>query len=184
MRDLRLLVGVVVAAIFIGGILFYFGSASLQADFQNALAPSTPSTNNISSGGIHFIVLESGANAISISDRTNYRITNIDDLTSLWTLIYGDVDSRPRIPSVDFSKYEVLAIFDGTHATGGYSVSVAKIVDKDPLRMVSIIHMVPNPDCPSTPQSMTSPFVLLQVPVTTFVLSHMDITSTSTCSAQ
>ncbi len=180
-KNLTLLVGIVVVAVLIGVVLFYFGPASLQTDFQNALIASAQDNNSVSSNSVPFNVLATGSNAISITDRTNYRITNVNDFNSLWELVYGDVDGHP-LPQVDFSKYEVLAIFDGTHATGGYGVKVQSVVDKSPSRMVTILHLAPNPSCSARlPQGASSPFEIIQVPITTFPLAHTDEMGMSTC---
>ncbi len=176
MRDLLLILGISVAAIALGVILFLFGPKSLQSDINNALLTGEIGTT----GSTSFVVLQQGPDAISVVERTNYRITSLADLRALWPIIYGDRDAPP-IPNVDFNKYEVLAIFDGSHSQGGYGVSITQILDKNPVRTITINHQMPNPSCPVTGPS--SPFVLVQVSKSVFSLAHQDVTSVSTCGA-
>ena len=174
MRDVLLIIGISVTSIALGVLLFMFGPKSLQSDINNALL-----TGQIGPiGPTGFVVLEQGPYAISIVERTNYRITSKSDLQALWPLIYGDRDA-PQIPNVDFNNYEVLGIFDGSHTEGGYGISVSKILDKNPVRTISINHQLPNPSCPV--KGPSSPFMLIQVPKTSYSLAHEDITSQSVC---
>jgi hypothetical protein len=129
---------------------------------------------------VPFTVLEQGDMAISITQRTNYRITNAGDLAALWSLIYGNGSGVQPVPDIDFSKYEVLAVFDGSHSSNDYGISVEQIVDANAVRTVTIQHTSPGPSCHTSSQS-TSPFELIQVPVTTFTLAHQDDMATTTC---
>jgi hypothetical protein len=174
MRNFLLVAGIAIVAIVLGMLLFLFGPKSLQSDVNNALLSGQIGTPKPPV----YVVLEAGTDAISISDRTNYRIMRAQDLSALWPLVYGDRDAPP-IPSVDFSKYEVLAIFDGTHSAGGFDVKITDISDANPVRTVVIDHITPGPTCGT--QGPSSPFKIIQVPKTTFSLSHKDVTSASIC---
>jgi hypothetical protein len=176
MRDLLLIIGISVMAVLLGVALFLFGPKSLQSDVNNAFLTGKVGT----SGHTGFILLEQGSDAISIVQRTNYRITSMSDLQALWPLIYGDRDA-PRIPDVNFDNYEVIAVFDGSHAGGGYGVSVTEILDDNPIRTISVNHALPNPACPM--KGPSSPYELIQVPKTSNSLAHQDVTSVSVCAA-
>jgi hypothetical protein len=163
-------------AILLGGVLIYFGPASLQANVEQALT-SASITNK---GMVPFTMLQSGTDATSITDRTNYRINNATDLATLWPLIYGEKGAAP-MPTVDFSKYEILAIFDGSHSQGGYSVSVKSVADENAVRTVTINHEKPGSTC-TVPNTPTNPFVIIEVPKTEFSLSHDDVMGMNMCS--
>ena len=179
MRDLLFFACVCIFDIALGTFLFYFGPASLHTDVQNALQSSQAQTEGAKN--VPFQVLEQGTGTFSIADRTNYRITSQYNLELLWPMIYGDQDA-PRIPNVDFTKYEVLAVFDGTHSTDGYGIQVTGISDLTPVRTLTIEHLVPSASCAVT-DGLTEPFELIQVPVTSFSLAHVDVTDTSACGA-
>ncbi|MBA3789260.1 protease complex subunit PrcB family protein [Patescibacteria group bacterium] len=176
MRDFLLIGGMVLVAILVGGVLFFFGPASLQSDVNSAISANGGST---STSTVSYTVLVQGTNALSVTGRSNYRIRTNDDLKTLWVLIYGD-HGVSAIPTVDFSKYEVLAIFDGTHSNGGYTVQVKSLTDANAQRLVVVDHVTPGSTCVTT-SSITSPFQLIQVPKTTFPLTHTDETRVSAC---
>jgi hypothetical protein len=183
MKGVLVFVCACIVAIGIGIFLFAYGPQSLQSDVQSALqtSQSSQSSQTADSGpkAIPFTILEQGTETFSIADRTNYRITSTLDLETLWPLIYGEKDA-PKIPQVDFSKYEVLALFDGTHSTGGFGIQLLNIDDQNYVRTLNIAHIIPGPTC--TPgDGVTEPFEIVQVPITTYSLSRVDTTSTSTC---
>ncbi len=175
MRDIYIIGGITLAAVVIGTTLFLFGPASLQSDVNAAL-------NSAQTGGtstVPFTPLESGNSALGVSVRTNYRISSRNDLDALWPLLYGEKDAPP-IPQIDFSKYEILTLFDGSHSTTGHGIAVASITDANAVRTVVVTHIVPDGDC-SVGTSSNSPFIVIRVPKTTFQLAHQDVTASSTC---
>jgi hypothetical protein len=172
MRDLFVIGGISVSAIAIGALLFFFGPTSLQLDISTALSSAA-------TGSVPYMTLAKGNRAVSIADRTNYRITTSDDFTALWGMVYGEKDA-PALPTVDFSKYEVLALFDGSHAGTGYDIQPASVADANATRSVTIDHVVPDPKCQVTNKA-TNPFVILQVPKTLYSLAHKDVIMVSPC---
>ncbi len=172
MRDLYLVAGMGIIAVVIGGLLYLFGPSSLHSDFSNAFSLS-------SDGHVRFTKLQEGTVAYSISQPSNYRISTWEDFSTLWTLIYGD-GRGPDMPKVDFNNYEVLAVFDGSHSTDGYEISVDEVTDKDSVRTIMITHKIPDKHCRLSARS-TSPFEIIQVPKTSFSLAHQDQIATTTC---
>ena len=124
-------------------------------------------------------VLAQGTNAVSITTRTNYRIQNAHDLDSLWSLVYGANDT-PATPVVDFSKNEVLAIFDGNDPTPGYTISVVSITDESSNRLVLVNHATPPTTC-QTKNTTTRPFEIIEVLKTTLAISHQDQMGIAPC---
>jgi hypothetical protein len=174
-RPLLVVVIIAVVAIALGTLVFLFGPSSTSSGSATSVFSGQSGTTH----DVPFTVLQQGTNAISVTERTNYRITNANDLATLWPLIYGDRDA-PNIPNVNFSKYEVLAVFDGTHTTAGYSVQVTSIVDSLPTRTVTITHIAPEASCNESTQP-NSPFQIVQVPITTYNITHIDVASTTPC---
>ncbi len=171
MRDFYIIAVICVVAIIIGTVLFFFGPASLQADVSSALR-SGPKV-------VPFTVLAQGNRALAVTDPTNYRITSTAELDALWPLIYGS-ESDSAIPDIDFTKYEILAVFDGSHPTTGYGVSVLEVTEENNVRTVTINDAVPSSHC-SWAYTSTSPFELIQVSATSLSLTHIDLTSTTSC---
>jgi hypothetical protein len=173
MKDLYYIGGACLVAILLGTVLYFFDPSSVNHFEEQSLASPAAPIN------VPFTILGQGTKAISITDRTNYRITNASDLQSLWQLVYGAND-LPPVPNVDFTTYEVLGVFDGTHATNGYSIKVQSIVDAESMRKVMIEHFTPDSTC-TLSYTQTSPFEIIQVPISTLELTHVDMAGTSTC---
>jgi hypothetical protein len=171
MRD-YIVIGIMVVVVAVVGIgVFYFGPSSFKSDMHTSIS-STESTSTIP-----YTVLSEGTSTASINDRANYQITAANDLTTLWHMVYG---KSGTVPSVDFSKYEVLGVFDGSHSTTDYNVQVASVVEAEGKRIVIVTHMVPGKSCKPADKP-TSPFELIQVSKTTLPLTHIDVSSTTPC---
>lgn len=164
MRDVIVIVLMCMAAIGIGTWLFFHGT---NIGFPDSGA------NTVS-----YVVLGQGTNAVGVIARTNYRIQNQTDLESLWKLVYdGDA---PAVPQIDFSKYEVLAVFDGQHASGGYGIRVTQVAEASGARKVFVEHKGPAAPC-ATLQAITSPFEIIKLPATSEPLTHEDDTVNGSC---
>jgi hypothetical protein len=170
MRDLSIIGLVVVAAIGLGILLFFFEPSSLRSQVDQVF---------VSNGSVPITVLAQGTKAVAIQDRTNYRIQNAHDLMALWELVYGYNDT-PATPTVDFTKNEVLAVFDGSHATNGYTISIVSVTDNTGKRLVVVSHDAPHSSCTLT-KTPTSPFEIVLVPKTTLAISHQDQMGTAPC---
>lgn len=140
-------------------------------------APDT--TANVPDGPVPFEILEEGVNA-AVTEGKNYRIQSDEQLAALWEMIYG-TGSAPAMPAVDFSKEEILAVFSGQKNTGGYDVSIKEVMQKNGMRVVTIVHEAPGDGCSMT-DALTSPFELIRVPVGTDNLTHKDEEVVASCS--
>ena len=177
MRDLLVIAGITVTAIIVGTLLFFFGPPSLQSDMISSLA----ATQQVGTTSVPYTVLGKGVDAISITSRTNYRITSQSDLSALWILVYGEKNA-PTIPHVDFSKYEVLGLFDGSHASKGYVLELSTILDGNGIRLITISHQTQQSTCSKAP-GISSPFEIVQVSKTSNTLKHQDVSATIACQA-
>lgn len=155
------LVGVVVwAAVSLGG-------------FSNTLS-STASTTQLSATIVPFTPLAEGTHS-KVATRVNYFITSAADFQKLWTM----VDATGTPPAVDFTTHAVLAVFAGKQSTTGYGIKVSKVLDSD-TRLVSVIIEKPDSTCKAK-ASVTMPYELVVVPITSLPLEHEDVSTTITC---
>lgn len=166
MKDVILVGALCVAALVTGILLYMYGPALLSTD---------------TSGAVAFESVSKGAYASDITAQTNYRITSGEELSILWGMIHGN--EPPPIPRVDFETEEVLAVFDGTHSSGGYSIQVARIVDESLTRVVYVEQLRPAENC-SVPSVLTSPYELVVVPKLegSRTITHVDTVVTNECS--
>ncbi|MDB5237332.1 MAG: hypothetical protein JWL88_434 [Parcubacteria group bacterium] len=166
MKDLLMIFGTIVVVIVAGVLLFFYGPASLRTAFGN----KTPAS-------ISFLPLKEGTDAVGMTDRTNYVIKNGTELNELW----GYINAAPgTTPNIDFSKEDVLAIFDGTHTTGGYRIEVTGITQAAGGRTVHVSRIAPGANC-MTAASITGPYEIVAVPKSNLPLEHVDTTVTQDC---
>jgi hypothetical protein len=161
----------IILSIAIGGILYLYGGSAFHQTFSSATTyTGTPDGN--------FTILAQGEKAAGIEDRVNYRITDESQFEILWYMIY--TTSGPAVPNVDFSKKEVLAVFDGSHSTGGYGIRINSVQDVKGTRVISITHRVPGDSC-SLSNTPSSPFMLVVVDKTPLSLDHEEAIETNHC---
>ncbi len=169
MKDTLILTGIAIVGVSIAVTFLWFGPWR-----QRVSAPTTSS----------IVMLKSPQNILAqgvtapVSARINYLIKNDNELKQLWTLIYGATAST--VPSVDFSRYNVAAVFAGTQSTTGYSIALFGI-KKTPKREVAIITITrPGPSC-IVKKKQTSPYEVVLLPSSLLPLSHTDVIKTNFC---
>ncbi len=167
---------IVLFAVGIGGSLYLYGGPAFNP--ANPSPAQTPSGDIKSSAKDSVTVLSEGSTAKSIDWMVNYRITNAEQFATLWQIVYGD--NAPVLPRVNFAKNEVLAVFDGSHTTGGYGVRVTSVKDEASTRTITVTHTVPGERC-NTSQAFTNPFTIVQVKASPLPVTHVDETQTTEC---
>lgn len=125
---------------------------------------------------VPFIELASGEQS-TVTKRVNYVIRSKAELGDLWKMIEGQDSLVP--PTVDFKKYDVIAVFAGQEATSGYGVSIP-LVEDGQSRKVHISLTRPSRAC-LLAQTVTSPYFIIQVPKTTLPLTHEDTEEVLSC---
>jgi hypothetical protein len=163
MRDHTLVVIALIGVLLLLGFLWYG---------EKPTPPRPPVTSGTPVG---FIALYSGEQS-SITTRTNYVITTADELRALWKLIETN---GAAVPTIDFTKDVIIAVFAGEKPTTGYSVAVTKITDTQE-RTVTIELKAPGPTCLAG-EAVTTPFEILQVSRTELPLTHEDTATTTGC---
>jgi hypothetical protein len=138
---------------------------------EGALAPSGPAP-------VAFSVVAQGSDSGMIAERKNFRIKSQDELAALWVMVYGT--AGPEMPRIDFTKDELLAVFEGTRPTGGYTVAVVSVFDEPGSRSVTIQHEVPGDSC-MTSQAITSPFSMVRLQKTGAPLTRHDLEEVIEC---
>ena len=169
MRDALIIFVSIILAMMIGSYLFFNGVPSHNPPVGPSLAPASD---------MPFAVLTEGQHAGSVSRRANFLIQSEEEFIELWTMIYGT--AGPVRPLVDFSKYEVIAVFDGTRSSGGYRVEVTDVTEEDGRRVVHILREEPGDDCAVT-DAITSPFQVIRVEKSPLPLGKQEETQTAEC---
>lgn len=171
MRNTIIVGGVAVVAIIVGATAFFYeepGNKSFVPDW------SVENRSAVAAVIVPFTELARGAHA-KVLTRTNYLITSTEEFTKLWQM----VDAKGKVPTVDFTKNYVAAVFAGGYSTGGYSIAVTKIEDTD-ARTVTVTLASPGSSCIVT-QSTTAPYQLIELPKTSLTFAHTDQDTTTEC---
>jgi hypothetical protein len=87
----------------------------------------------------------------------------------------------PRIPAVDFGRYELIVAGAGIKPMGGYAVSIESISEKDRSIWVTVAETVPGPLCAGVAMRF-APVVIVQIPVTRKPVDFITVTKAMDCS--
>lgn len=158
MRDAFIIFVGIILAMLIGSYLYFNGTPSVRQPVGPVFAPEAP-----------FAVLTEGQDSGEVTRRTNFRIRDEEELAELWSMVYGT--GGPARPPVDFSKREVIGIFDGTHSTAGYDVDVTDVRDGDGRRVIHISRKSPGDEC-AVAAGITSPFQIVSVEKSTLPITR------------
>jgi hypothetical protein len=131
----------------------------------------TGAVGSIGTTNVPIRVIEKGSHALLVQARKNYRIQDEHEFEEIWNLAYGA--DGPDLPQVDFSKDEVLAVFEGRQPTGGHSITVGAVDERDGKRIVHIVHKSPDASCVVT-QEESVPFEIVVIPIGGEELAHTD----------
>ena len=107
-------------------------------------------------------VLAQGQQAIGFDKPQYILVSSQDQLTNLWYKAYGSKLTMPPVPTIDFSRETVLAVFDGQKPTGGYGLDVRGVTVENGELYVDLVHTQPQAGAVTT-QALTSPWVLIHV---------------------
>lgn len=167
MRNAFIIGGVAVVAIVIGVLVFLYGDGINR--------PIGAYEIPLSAVVVPFTELMRGTQS-NVSTRTNYLITSTNELEKLWKMI----NAGGKMPTVDFSQNYIAAVFAGQKMTGGYAISVTKVIDAQG-RMVTVTLTSPGSACIVT-QSTTAPYQIIELSKTSLPFTHEDQTTMTSCS--
>ncbi len=100
-----------------------------------------------------------------INNRQFLTVSSEDQWENLWGEINGNILPLPPIPSVDFGKYTVAAVFQGLQRSGGYSISVEEVSEREDRIAVHVREVEPGPRNIVT-MALSSPWEVVAFPRT------------------
>ncbi|HZW98681.1 MAG TPA: protease complex subunit PrcB family protein [Trueperaceae bacterium] len=104
----------------------------------------------------------SGNQATGVQSSRFELITNQQQLTSFWTRVHATQLQTPPLPSVNFERETLIAIFQGQQTTGGYGVQAQRVVEERGELYVDVAFTEPAEGAMTT-QALTSPWTLVRV---------------------
>jgi PrcB C-terminal len=107
---------------------------------------------------VRFETVAQGAGESStVTARRNRVIKRAKQWRSLWRALTAGLHPRSRPPTVDFSRYVLLAVTQGRKPTGGYRIAITSVTKRGARVLVRVRETSPGGDC-VTPQVVTSPY--------------------------
>ena len=96
-------------------------------------------------------------------------IDNQEGWINLWQQHTSDTEPPPPVPQVDFTSYNVVAVFAGEKSTGGYSVEMLTVETRNfqtkdlPSLVIVVEYRQPQPEDFVT-EAMTYPYHMIKIP--------------------
>lgn len=127
-----------------------------QISFSQSPKPSASSSVAASSNSLVFTSLASGTSRIKTSS------TRTASSQEEWEMLWKEHSASPSVPTVDFNKQTVLAVFAGQKSTGGYAIKITSIRIEGQKLMVSYHESEPEKG-KVTSQVLTAPSHIVKV---------------------
>ena len=125
---------------------FPAANSEVQMDSAQELAIETLARGNQSgqSGAAQYVVQDGAA------------------WSTVWAQANATVMPAPPLPEVDFTREMVIAVFQGTKPSAGYSVNIARVLDSGNTVEVFVEDTSPGPQCFAA-SVLTSPYHIVKV---------------------
>ncbi len=117
-------------------------------------------------------ILSLEVNAISIEtvskgyycghpDRKDYVINSQDEWEELWDITFSNTYPHPDVPTIDFTRNTIIAVYLGQRGSGGYSIEIKDIVEYNSRIVVYVKERSPEPGSMVT-MALTQPYHIVK----------------------
>lgn len=142
MENKNTVIGIAIALIIIGALIVFV--------MQN--------NTEINNKEISFKTIQKGFNN-DINERQTRVIRTAGEWSDLWTEMFP---TEMIASAIDFDNKILIAAFQGEKPTGGYSIEIVKIEEKDNKIIVNVVENEPGSNCITT-QAFTSPYHIVEL---------------------
>lgn len=111
---------------------------------------------------VFFDILGGGNQALAGSGSSYSLIGDAAGLREAWNNAHGSLLTPPPVPSVDFARETVLALFMGSQSTGGYGISLERMSEEGGEIFADVRLSEPGPGDITT-QALTSPWQMVRI---------------------
>ena len=95
-----------------------------------------------------------------------YVLRSTTEWSDFWSILKASYFPQPALPLINFSENAVVAVIDSSRTTGGYSITITRMLTSTAGLVVHAVHQSPGPDCVVT-QALDQPYHLVTTPVFT-----------------
>lgn len=95
-------------------------------------------------------------------DKEYYVIKENSEWKDLWETVFSQMTPEPSVPEINFEEEMIIAVFQGSFSTGGYSIEIIDIFEKENSIGVFVEETSPSPDA-MTIQAFTQPYHIIKV---------------------
>jgi hypothetical protein len=135
-----------------------------SAGNDSPIGPRSASEIPQGAASVAYEVLQQASSEISsIPDRRRIVIRDEAEWTAFWDDLTATIVPQPDPPAVDFSTRMVIAATMGQRTSGGYTISVEEVAEKDGTLYAAVQEVTPGVLCITT-DVMTAPAVAVRVP--------------------
>lgn len=113
---------------------------------------------------LSFSTVERGVSS-GIRERAQRVIGTVEEWRALWASHYSTALSPPPLPPIDFSREMIIAVFMGEQRTGGFSLEIKKVEEREGRLQVPFLEHSPAPGSPVL-QVLTQPYHMIRLPRT------------------
>ncbi len=138
--------------------------AACSASSQQPAGPQTAAEIPQGAAAVSYEAIEEVSTPISgILERMRVVIRDENSWDDFWNEFVSLVEPRPIAPAIDFSTHMVIAATMGQQTSGGYTISVEEVAEKDGTLYAAVQEVTPGALCITT-DVITAPAVAVTVP--------------------
>ncbi|MCK4665529.1 protease complex subunit PrcB family protein [Candidatus Dependentiae bacterium] len=97
------------------------------------------------------------------AEKKYYVATNNLAWKVLWDQVNSTIEPKPPLPAIDFKLETIIAVFQGTQSTGGYSIEIIKVIEKKDSIEVTVQERKPKKGHFVT-MAITTPYHIIKIP--------------------
>ncbi|MHA2134171.1 MAG: protease complex subunit PrcB family protein [Candidatus Thorarchaeota archaeon] len=98
----------------------------------------------------------------AITENTTLKITDQETWADLWAEIHATSEPVPDLPSIDFEKDILFAVFLGMRHTGGFTVNITRVILTETGYEVHVVEIQPGANC-YVPMQVTEPHHIVRI---------------------
>ena len=96
------------------------------------------------------------------AESQNLVINSNAEWQGVWEKVFANTNEKPPLPEVDFSRRTLIAVFQGAQPSGGYEISIERIIETESSLEVVVKAFAPGERCVVT-GGVTRPLDIIEI---------------------